>query len=129
MVNMDGRFTVSTMPGVAFFLKGYVEAFPEESWTLDCSEDHEHDDTCVVWNEPEQEEDTSKVRAVMVGDDHVHIVDVDDLTEITEEDYCPGCGQTGCGHGRDLYAEIKKGLSKTAEIPTNPSMTKRYIGD
>ena len=37
------------------------------------------------------------VRAVMVGDDRVHLVDVDDLTVISDEDYCPGCGQTGCG--------------------------------
>jgi hypothetical protein len=33
----------------------------------------------------------------MVGDDRVHVVDVDDLTEISDEDYCPGCGQIGCG--------------------------------
>jgi uncharacterized protein YlxP (DUF503 family) len=44
----------------------------------------------------------SQVRAVMVGDDREHIVDIDDLTELGELDYCAECGQIGCAHdGRD----------------------------
>lgn len=42
------------------------------------------------------------VRVVMVGDDKVHIVDKDDITELAEEDYCSVCGQIGCMHdGRE----------------------------
>jgi hypothetical protein len=33
---------------------------------------------------------------VMVGDDKGWLIDPEDLTAITEDDYCPGCGQTGC---------------------------------
>lgn len=37
-------------------------------------------------------------RCVYVGDDSEFLVDPDDLTEITEDDFCAGCGQIGCGH-------------------------------
>jgi hypothetical protein len=45
--------------------------------------------------------DHRQVRAVMVGDDREHIVDIEDLTVIT--DYCRGCGQIDChGDFRDM---------------------------
>ena len=34
---------------------------------------------------------------VMVGDDYKHHVDMDDVHEIDDDDYCSGCGQIGCG--------------------------------
>lgn len=37
---------------------------------------------------------------VMVGDDREEEFDQDDLTLLDEDGYCPGCGQTGCGHYR-----------------------------
>lgn len=33
---------------------------------------------------------------VMVGDDQLHLVERAQLTEISEDDYCPSCGQMGC---------------------------------
>jgi hypothetical protein len=37
----------------------------------------------------------------MVGDDCVHIVPVEDLEILGEDDYCHECGQIGCtGDGR-----------------------------
>jgi hypothetical protein len=36
------------------------------------------------------------VEAIMVGDDRVHIVDVDDLTKLDDDDYCHSCGQIAC---------------------------------
>lgn len=40
---------------------------------------------------------TGKIEMVMVGDDRVFTFDPKDITKIAEEDYCPGCGQIGCG--------------------------------
>lgn len=40
---------------------------------------------------------TGLVLAYMIGDDRVYEFDADDLIAIDEEDYCPSCGQTGCG--------------------------------
>jgi hypothetical protein len=28
------------------------------------------------------------------------VADADELVELEEGDYCPECGQIGCGHGR-----------------------------
>jgi hypothetical protein len=67
-------------PGIAWYLVGYVLVRDEDfDWT------------------GIEEEDRSRVRAIMVGDDRVFVVDVDDLQLIGEEDVCRGCGQVGCG--------------------------------
>lgn len=93
------------MPGVAWIVRGPevehmgAEECPghaDDDFALMCGglgESYFCDGSCV---EPQP---TGMVRAVMVGDDRVHIVDPDDLTEIDEDDYCSGCGQIGCGHG------------------------------
>lgn len=117
-IDFDARYTVADMPGVAFWLHGWVMEMTEESWTLACDnpehkyapdpfldEEHDfgddpdpaaHNATCYLYNEPELVPDLTRVRAIMIGDDYEHIVDITDLTEITEDDYCAGCGQTGC---------------------------------
>jgi hypothetical protein len=110
-IDFDARYTVAGMPGVAFWLHGWDMKLTQESWELACddpahiykpdSEDEPeradtHNAACYLCNEPELVPVTSRVRAVMVGDDCEHIVDTDDLTEIPENGYCPGCGQTGC---------------------------------
>lgn len=103
-VDFSARYAVSSMPGVAFYVRGYVKEWTEESWELNCdSASCNHVDDfdnslpeCYLYNEPEEYDDMSRVRAVMVGDDHEHIVDVGELSEITEDDYCPSCGQMGC---------------------------------
>lgn len=42
---------------------------------------------------------SGRVRAVMVGDDYEHVVDVSDLVPIDDNEYCSGCGQIGCSWG------------------------------
>lgn len=81
-INFDGRFSVSWCKGVAFFLLGWhaEEKLDEES------------------GEVELERCDGQVVGVMVGDDRRHIIEVADLTEIKEGEYCPSCGQIGCGH-------------------------------
>ena len=81
-IDFDARYTVDGHRGIAFYLLGFVERdTPDTEW------------------DGIREVDTSQVRAVMVGDDHEHIIDVDDLTAISEDDYCHSCGQIGCGWG------------------------------
>lgn len=79
LLDMDARYSVDGYGGIAFYLRGYV---------MERDEDYE-------WSGIEYE-NREQVRAVMVGDDREHIVDVDDLTELDEDDYCPSCGQIGC---------------------------------
>lgn len=80
-IDFDARYRVRDMPGVAFYLRGHYSE-PDED---------------TIWSGVENV-DSSFVRAVMVGDDREHIVDVDDLELLGEDTYCPGCGQIGCGH-------------------------------
>jgi hypothetical protein len=82
MIDFNAHYAVAGWPGVAFYLMGWLEyPGPDTEW----------DGIMLV--------DRTQVRAVMVGDDREHVIDVDDLTEIADEDYCGGCGQIGCGHG------------------------------
>jgi len=40
----------------------------------------------------------NEVIARMVGDDREHIIDLDDCQLLADNEYCPECGQIGCGH-------------------------------
>lgn len=40
--------------------------------------------------------DYDRVEAHMVGDDRTFTFDIDELTKIDEDEYCPECGQIGC---------------------------------
>lgn len=71
-------YKVAGWAGVAFWILG---------WETEPDEDTE-------WTG--QENRTGRVVGVMVGDDTRHVLDEDQLTPLTEEDYCPGCGQIGC---------------------------------
>lgn len=113
-LDWDARYTVATMPGVAFWLDRPATEWTEGRWLLDCAdpahlwdwdgdpEDRQaHQPGCYLFDEPELAEVPGRVLAVMVGDDHRHEVDVEDLALLPDDGYCPGCGQTGCGHYRD----------------------------
>lgn len=93
MSNLDfnARYTVDGCRGIAFYLRGYATRTVEEEYVEDGP-----DGEPIYFYEFEEIEDTSMVRAIMVGDDREHIVDVADLTVIAEDDYCPECGQIGC---------------------------------
>lgn len=91
-IDFDARYAVAGYPGIAFWLRGYVETPNEDTEWSGC-----------------MDVDTSMVRAVMVGDDREHIVDVDDLTPLREADYCHTCGQVGCGH--DVPDDYEEGAA------------------
>lgn len=97
-LDLDARYSVAGYGGIAFYLLGYATEWTEESWEYSGEGDEEFESS-YWYNEPEEVEDRSRVRAVMVGDDHVHEVDIDDLTVIGELDYCAECGQIGCTAG------------------------------
>jgi hypothetical protein len=101
-IDMTAHYSVRGYGGIAFYLLGYDTEWTPEEWILIEGEDPE-EESSYLYNEPEEIPCCyDRVRAVMVGDDHVHSVDVDDLTVIGELDYCAECGQIGCAHdGRD----------------------------
>lgn len=80
-IDLDAHYTADGYRGIAFYLLGYVEReTPETEWTGD------------------RETDTDWVRAVMVGDDREHEIEVSDLRPLAREDFCGECGQIGCRH-------------------------------
>lgn len=89
-LDFDARYRVESYPGVAFRLIGYNE-------TTQVVESYDPEIDCWLYDEL-VEVDTSMVVAVMVGDNRKHIIDVDELSIITEDEYCSSCGQIGCSH-------------------------------
>lgn len=73
-------YTVRGYRGIAFYVLGW-ETEPDEE---------------TEWSGIEAR--TGRVLAVMIGDDHRHSVDPDDLAPIAREEYCGECGQIGCAH-------------------------------
>ena len=47
----------------------------------------------------EDQSEVQQVKIRMVGDDRDFLVDRSEVKPITEDDFCGGCGQIGCGHG------------------------------
>jgi hypothetical protein len=100
MIDFDARYSIAQYPGVAFYLKGWEQKWePVRVILLDeeTSEEYEEDDP---YGEGEWVDDTEgRLRAVMVGDDRVFLVEMEDLTPLGDEDYCSCCGQIGCRWG------------------------------
>lgn len=92
-LDFSAHYTVDGMAGVAWYLLGYATEVVET-----CEEDIGGDGETIYYYDTEEVSDLCNVRAVMVGDDRVHIVGVDELTIIPEDGFCRECGQTGCGH-------------------------------
>lgn len=80
-MDFDAKYRVAGYGGVAFYLLGYEKIRDED----------------YEWSGIEYDNEQN-VRAVMVGDDRVFIVDVDDLTVLADNEYCRDCGQIGCTH-------------------------------
>ena len=88
-------YRVAGYGGIAWHVLGPAKEWTEEEWVYS-GEGDEDDEGSYFYNEPEEIEDSSRVRCVMVGDDRVFVFDVEDVEPIAEEDYCPECGQIGC---------------------------------
>jgi len=81
-LDLNATYKINGEPAVAWYILGYVMV-RDEDWEW----------SGVEYQDPE------RVRMVMVGDDRVFEFDVSDLIKLDEGEWCPGCGQIGCGHG------------------------------
>ena len=96
-VDFSAHYRIAGYGGIAWYLRGYAKTYTEESWEY-IGEGDTEDEANYLYNEPEQVVDTTRVIAVMVGDDRPFEVDVDELTLLPREDFCGQCGQIGCTH-------------------------------
>jgi hypothetical protein len=98
--HLAARYRVEGWPGVAVYIKGWTEETTYEGDYLVCEDeecDHDLSETC--WTEGDYSiVEGEMLRVIMVGDDHEHIVDPEDLVMLADEDYCHVCGQLGCQH-------------------------------
>ncbi len=85
MIEIGSYVRVKGFRGVACTFVGMQT---ERFWDLDEG---------IFPDDPEERE-TGMALVVMVGDDHRHAVDPEDMTVIDEESFCGSCGQIGCGH-------------------------------
>ncbi len=83
----------------AFLADDYaVTGYPGIAWRVYGWETEPDEDT--EWSGIEKR--TGRVVCVMVGDDRRFTFDPDELTPLSEDDYCGSCGQISCAHdGRD----------------------------
>jgi hypothetical protein len=88
-LNTNDRYKVDGFGGVAFYFAG-VQTETHTIWEYD------EDDPGTCWEVSSEEEPTGMVYMIMVGDDHKHVIDPDDITKIDDDDYCHECGQIGC---------------------------------
>lgn len=81
-LDFDARYTVDGYGGVAWRIapKMIIETFDDGEPTGELT----RDDDFVI--------------ATMIGDDRAFVIDVADLTMISDDDYCHQCGQIGCDH-------------------------------
>lgn len=96
-IDLDAHYRVEGYRGIAWYLLGYATEWTEEEWTYDGEGDPD-DESSYLYSEPEEIEDRTRVRAVMVGDDREFTFDVEEIEVLPEADFCHVCGQIGCTH-------------------------------
>lgn len=95
-INTDNRYKVEGYGGVAFYFAGaQTETFTEWDYVGPEGGDYNDPDNFAY---DEQERLTGMVYMIMVGDDHKHVIDPEDVTIIDPDAYCHECGQIGCTH-------------------------------
>lgn len=100
-LDFSAYYKVDGYRGVAFQLSKYATTEEYEGDYLLCEDeecDHQLSDLCWTEGDTSLVTDLDWVYAVMVGDDREHLVEVSSLTLLPENEFCHGCGQTGCGH-------------------------------
>lgn len=98
-LDFSARYKAEGWPGVAFTLLGWATEERYEGDALVCHDedcDHALSEMCWAAGDTSIVESDEWVRAVMVGDDHVHTLEVSTLHKIGDDEYCHGCGQLGC---------------------------------
>ena len=95
-LDFNARYSHPRFKGIALRISGYPKVWvPYTSLEID-DDGNEYEEDSGEWK---LDETSGSIYVVMVGDDYKNLVDVSDLTVISEDDFCDGCGQIGCGHG------------------------------
>lgn len=99
-LDFSKHYRVEDSPGIAWYLHSPVMEREPECTGHPADYDDPMGETvyCDGSCNDEPIESDTQVYAVMVGDDRKHIIDIEDLVPIEEEDFCRDCGQIGCGH-------------------------------
>lgn len=92
---MSSYYEDTELTEVRFDLPHRVEGYDGIAWHI--LDYNKYDDEDTVWT-GEPVVDYDNVVAIMVGDNRRHIICIDDIEPIDEDDYCHVCGQIGCGH-------------------------------
>lgn len=97
-LNDDATYSHPRFRGVALRYVGPAKKWEPMQYY---AEDPDGNEVLVddVYGEGEWVDDleSNMARVIMVGDDRIHEVDADELTELADDEYCSGCGQIGCG--------------------------------
>ena len=78
-IDFDAHYRVEGYGGIAWYVWHYEKIRDED----------------YEWSGIETE-NRDRVVCVMVGDDRKFTFDVEDLTKLEEDEFCPECGQIGC---------------------------------
>ena len=117
-LDFNKAYSVQKYGNVAWQILGYDTEYEEETWVLSCcnspdsayfdgdadaydpdTNDCDHaTEMCWIYGESELVQITDRVQCVMIGDDRKYVFYVDELEPISDDEYCHGCGQIGCGH-------------------------------
>lgn len=98
-LDYDARYTVDGYNGVAFYIYGYKQVYEPDITIFEDEDGNEYQEEIGEGN---WVDDKETLLMVMVGDNKKWEVDPEDITKISDDDYCLVCGQVGCtGDGRD----------------------------
>lgn len=96
-LDRNARYAITGYAGVAFYIHGFPKRWEPYTALVEDENGDEYEEDTGEGEWEEQDETCGRVIVVMVGDDHKHTVDVDDLTPLAPGAYCVDCGQVGCG--------------------------------
>lgn len=101
-LDFTARYRISGWGGVAWRAVRYSTSNEYEGDQLICEDeecDHQLSEMCWAEGDWSTVTDHDWVVVIMVGDDREFTHEVTDLELLTDDEYCSGCGQIGCGHG------------------------------
>ena len=99
VLDTDKRYRVKSWNlAVAVRIDGWVQAWePSQFYATDDDGEEYLEDDPDGEGEWVDDIESGRVSIVMIGDDKRHEVELLDLEPISDEEYCSGCGQIGCG--------------------------------
>lgn len=92
-IDFDAHYQCAGYRGIAWYLLGWAVEYRS---VMTLALDNDGNEVEIESGEFEPEADTTRVVAVMVGDDRRFVFDLEDIKLITEDGFCRDCGQIGC---------------------------------